>query len=521
MDNKRSVKIISGIIIGVFLLVLLLSIFLNFPEDKFIFSFSDKMGLWKVSAGTMIQQKDGYVKLTKGPGDFFVVMPQINLNADYFDVCILEMELPIAYDQASFVFLSPDNAKKEKITLDFDTGKANRLNHLSISVSKHDDWHGIIRDIVLYPATNSDNVSLKSITFVRANPVTKLHAWWNDFTRYFDPLLGAVFGWPSPYFVADWFNPLVLPFILILLFITLLIIISVFIFRLDIRFSNVSIGIFFLILLLAWGMLDVGNNIYYIKAIRRNVSLYWGKDIWEKRSITTGNPEFIRFMKFCDDNIPMDGYIFNYVARDYLGSAEDALGATQFNFNLRTRVESLRLRAAGEMPRPYYVLYRYQEQEFKGKELEQSIADRDFVLQAKETLLQEIILQHYFEDIPYLSFKVKTNEIDPSDVSFLFLADDKRSVIGSGELLGVKNGEAIVRVIPQAFYRKSHIFFEIENRGKKPVYVGGSRSVTYKYGKCYFKGEKVKGDLAFRVDYDVKNLLLYKKLNEYAYILTK
>jgi len=47
-------------------------------------------------------------------------------------------------------------------------------------------------------------VSLKSIQFVRGNLDSKLRAWWSDFTRYFDPTLGASFGWSSPYFIKGW-----------------------------------------------------------------------------------------------------------------------------------------------------------------------------------------------------------------------------------------------------------------------------------------------------------------------------
>ncbi len=521
MGKERKFKKYNGLIASVFLLVIACGIFLNLPEDKKNFSFSDNLGLWQASAGTIIQLKAGSVQLTKGPRDIYVVIPQINLSADLYDVCILEMELPIAYDQGSFIFLSPYNIKTEKETLDFDTGTANHLNHLYINFSKHDDWHGNIRDIILYPSTNSEIVSLKSITFVRANLATKIRAWWNDFTRYSDPTLGAVFGWPSAFFIKNWFNPLVMPFFWVLLTVTLLCLASVSILRLDIRISKITIGIFFLILSIAWGFLDLGNNIYCIKAIKRNASLYWGKSSVEKRGIVTGNPEFIRFMKFCDESIPVDGRILNYVARDNTGSPDDALGGTQFNFNLRTRVESLRMRANGEIPKTYYVFYRFQQKEIKGIDGEQNVMNYHFALQAKDKLLQQVSLQHDLEDISDVSFKINNEEIDPKDISVIVLADDKKTIIGSSEFLGVQNGEMIVRVIPLTPYRRSSVFLVIENRGEKPIHIGGSRSDTYRDGKCYFRGEEIKGDLAFRLYYEVKNLVLFKKYNDYAYILTK
>jgi len=521
MGKERKFKKYIGLIVSVFLLVIVCGIFLNLPEDKNIFSFSDNPGLWQASAGTIIQHKAGSVQLTRGPRDIYVVIPQINLNADFYDVCILEMELPIAYDQGSFIFLSPHNIKTEKETLDFDTGTANHLNRLYINFSKHDDWHGIIRDIILYPSTNSENVSLRSITFVRANLATKIRAWWNDYIRYSDPTLGAVFGWPSPFFIINWFNPLVMPFLWVLLAVTLLSLASVSILRLDIRISKITISIFFLVLFFAWGFLDLGNNIYYIKAIKRNASLYWGKSSLEKRGIVTGNAEFIRFMKFCDESIPMDGRILNYVARDNTGSPDDALGGTQFNFNLKPRVESLRMRANGEIPKPYYVFYRSQRKEIKGIDGEQNVVNYHFALQAKDKLLQQVSLQHDLEDISELSFRINNEEIDPKDISVMVLADDKKTIIGLSEFLGMQNGEMIVRVNPLTPYRRSSVFLEIENRGDKPIYAGGSRSDTYRDGKCYFRGEEIKRDLAFRVYYDVKNLVLFKKYNDYAYILTK
>jgi hypothetical protein len=319
----------------------------------------------------------------------------------------------------------------------------------------------------------------------------------------------------------NWFNPLVMPFFWVLLTITLLSLASVSILRLDIRISKITISVFFLVLFIAWGFLDLGNNIYYIKAIRRNASLYWGKSSLEKRGIVTGNPEFIRFMKFCDESIPMDGRILNYVARDNTGSPGDALGGTQFNFNLHPRVESLKIRANGEIPKTYYVFYRFQQKEFKGIDGEQNVVNHHFALQTKDKLLQEVSLQHDLEDIPEVSFKINNEEIDPKDISVLVLADDKKTIIGSSEFIGMQNGEMIVRVIPLTPYRRSSVFLEIENRGEKPIYAGGSSSDTYREGKCYLRGEEIKGDLAFRVYYDVKNLVLFKKYNDYAYILTK
>ena len=520
MNPHYSVKVKIGI--AFILLVLVYLMLLNLPEDKAVFSFSNNLRPCFASEGTKIgNPREGYVQLTRGTGEFYVVIPQINLNADLYDTCVIEMESPVAYDQGSLLFLSPHNAKKEKTTLDFDTGKANHMNRLWINVRKHHDWHGVIRDVIFFPSTNSQSVNLKSIMFVRGNLATRLRAWWGDFTCYSDPLLGAVFGWPSPYFISDWFNPLVLPFFWILLLVAVILVICVYLFRLDVQFSRIPVGIFSCALFVAWAMLDLSNNVYYFKAMRRNANLYWGQSMEKKKGIVTGNQDFIGFMKFCDDSLPMDGQIFNYVSRDYSGSAEDALGATQVNFNLRTRVESLKMRAAGAIPKPFYVFYRYQSRDIKGIELEQGTVNRHFVLKTGDSVVQQIGIQHYLEDITQIAFKIENTEINPEEISVVVLADDGTSVIAMGEFLGTKNGEGLVSISSHIPYRKSTVFIRVENRGEKPIYIEGSQRDSYREGKCFFNGQEIEGDLAFRVDYDVKHLVLFRKYNDHAYIFTK
>ena len=519
MANTKKIIVISCFAVGTF--VLTFFVLLNLPEENITLNFANDRGSWQAPAGTGIHTEDGSVQVRKGPRGFFVAIPQINLNADLYDTCILEMKLPVAFDTGSLFFLSASNARRDRVSLDFDTGKAGHFNRLWINVSKHDDWRGIIRDIILMPATNSEIVSLKSIQFVRGNPVSKLRAWWNDFTRYFDPNLGASFGWSSPYFIKGWFNSLLLPFFWIVLALSLLISAGVSTFRLDKRISKFALGISIFVLIVAWGLLELQNNIYYLKSIRRNVSLYWGKSVLEKKGVATGSPDFIRFMNFCDEYIPLDGFIHNYGYRDNLGSPEDALAATQFNFNLRPRVEGLKIIAAGRIPKPYYVFYHTQQKDIKGTDVEQNIMNRHFLLPPGEKLVQEIILHQYFEDISQLNFQIKGEVTDQRNISVSVFADDRKSLIGSGELLALKNGEVLVGIAPLADYRKSTVYIEVENRGENTFAVVGADSDTYRDGKFYFRGKEIEGDLAFRVHYEVKNLTLYKKYNEYAYILTK
>ncbi len=147
--------------------------------------------------------------------------------------------------------------------------------------------------------------------------------------------------------------------------------------------------------------------------------------------------------------------------------------------------------------------------------------NRHFLLPPGEKLVQEIILHQYFEDVSQLSFQINGEVTDPKDISVSVFADDRKSLIGSGELLALKNGEMLVGIAPLADYRKSTVYIEVENRGENTFSVAGSDADTYRDGKFYFRGKEIEGDLAFRVHYEVKNLTLYKKYNEYAYILTK
>jgi hypothetical protein len=106
-----------------------------------------------------------------------------------------------------------------------------------------------------------------------------------------------------------------------------------------------------------WGILDLRNNIYYFKAICRNANLYWGKSLFLKRQDVTGDPEFIKFMKFCDDSLPLDGYIYNCVSEVMQNTPYNYLASTQVNFNLQPRPNNYRQYLKGK-DEPYYIFYK-------------------------------------------------------------------------------------------------------------------------------------------------------------------
>jgi len=282
-EKRRDTKIWA--MGGVLLIIALVAsgILLNSPEDEIVFDYSKRL-------------------------DNLFVVPLNNLDADWYDVCELEMATPVAYDQGRMLFLSPYNRDFNfNFRYDFDTGRANRNNRIWIDLKKHSAWQGSIRGILIVPAANADTVTLKKIRFVHGNLWTEIKAWWGGFTYYYDPLLGTCFAMASPFFIKGSYNALFVP----LLWVAFILagVLALF----DKRIAKIAIGAFFLLAFLIWGMLDLRYHVYYLKAMRRDANLYWGKSLHEKRKIVTGDPEFIDFMKFCDEAIPLNGKIINGV----------------------------------------------------------------------------------------------------------------------------------------------------------------------------------------------------------------
>jgi hypothetical protein len=385
IDNQRikktwiSKKILPLSVIGGTLLVLAMIFMMNMPEKEIILNFSKDMESWQTSAGTKVRLGDDSVQLTRGREDFFINIPNLYLDADWYDVCVVEMKLPIASDQGHLLFLSPYNQKYNfNFRFDFDGGKANRQNKIWINLRKHGAWQGIIPGVLIIPATNSGSASLKSIKFIQSKPFTKLRAWWSDFSYYYDPKLGTCFAMASPFFIKTSFNLLFMPFLWGLLALTIIISSGVMFFHMDERISKVAIAIFFLVLIVLWGLLDLRNNIYYLKAIRRDASLYWGKSLQVKKGIVTGSPDFINFMKFCDEAIPLDGQIFNFVSSDIPGTPRQALSDTQFYFNLRPRIN---FESTKRVPKPFYVVYGSQKkEELRGLKLFKKYHENAYIL---------------------------------------------------------------------------------------------------------------------------------------------
>ncbi|MBU0613837.1 hypothetical protein KJ766_00950 [Patescibacteria group bacterium] len=344
--TKHWKKLALGFIVF-FFAALGLAVFL--PQKEFVIDFSKENIYYQVSPGTTAKHQDQTLLLTKGPGDLYVATSGFYLNADQYDVCIVEMKPDVAYDEGRLFFLSPFNKNYElNFSQVFDSGKANRFNQIWINLDKHGAWKGTMRGILLLPSVKSKTIYLKRLRFIQANPTSKIHAVLSDFTRYYDPKLGSCFAMATPIFFNRYFNPLFIPLLWILLAITASVFLVTSFFKLDSRIGKISIIIFFGVFLVLWGLLDMRNNIYYLKAIGRNANLYWGKTLLEKRGIVVGDPEFINFMKFCDENIPLDGKIVNCVPKNLPGTPYQYLHATQVTYNLQTRLGKI----------PYYILYK-------------------------------------------------------------------------------------------------------------------------------------------------------------------
>lgn len=513
-------KILPFILFCGLILILIIIFIMNIPEEEISIDFSKNLDRWKIAPGTKVQIQKDSIELTKEGMDFFVVVPNVRIDADYYNVCILEIKQPVAFGQGRLFFLSPYNRQYDfNFRFDFDSGKANRFNKILIDLRKHAAWHGFIREILIAPPVDSKTVHLKSIRFVHANPWTTLRALWSDFTLYSDPLLGTCFAMASPLFLGKNFNSRFIPILWGILLISGLILGGTTVFRLDSKSKKIIIAIFFLVFLLLWILLDLRNTVHYLKAIKRDTSLYWGKPLEIKRGIVTGDPEFVDFINFCDKNIPLTGKIFNFVPNDLPGTPRDYLSTTQVGFILRPRFYSY-ARFSKEIPKPYYIFYKSKVSEIKGVDQQQSVIDSYFLLPGKQKIHQGIVLERYLEDISNLRVKVGP-EIDKENISVSFLDKTKKTKICEGILTQLTSEEAIFKIIPKVPYTQNRAFIEIENKGNAPIKIAVSNSDKYRNGELFIGNKKYTGDLTFWLDYHVKNLKIFKKFNEHAFILTK
>lgn len=303
-NKKVSVKHVerpSGLKIGLafagMAALIALVIMMSLPEKKLVFNFVENMGMWQLSEGSTYRQVDDSIQLIKGGNQLYVVIPQLVIDADYYDVCVIEGAWPVAYDQGHLLFISPFNRHFDyNFRHDFDTGPADKVNRHYINLRDHPAWQSLIRAILILPGKDARRVTLKRISFIKANPWTKIKAWWSDFTRYSDPLLGSCFAMATPILMGRPFNPLIVPALWGMLVIFGLISSGVYWLKADRRITKIALIIFLAAVIFAWGLLEIKNDVYYLEAITRDIGLYWGKSIQEKRGIVVGDPEFIRFM---------------------------------------------------------------------------------------------------------------------------------------------------------------------------------------------------------------------------------
>ncbi len=522
MNKIRSKRKISRLaLIGGLLLIVAAAIFLGASEEKIDFVFSENPGLWQVSGGTAVRKEGDSIQLTGEEGAFYIAIPNMNLDADWYDVCLLEMKLPVAYDRADLFFLSPYNRRFDRrFTLTFDTGRANRFNRLWVDLKKHGAWQGIVHGVLIIPGTNSKTADLRRISFIHANLKTKILAWWSDFIRYYDPLLGTCFAMASPYFIKGSYNSLWVPFLWGILGLVIIVLIGSSIFALDERIRRNAVAVFFLILILAWGLLDLRNNVYYLKAMRRDINLYWGKTLQEKREIATGSPEFIKFLKFCDESIPLDGKIFNFVPREIPGTPVGYLSEVQLFLSLRPRYNEYF--KFSSTPRHYYIFYDTNRDEVKEVFSKQDQVFGSVFLNKDEEMYQEISLWKNASDISQISFKIKTDKLDKESLSVSILSEDGRTLLGKGEFTELKGEDAVFSVTPIASYGKRKLArLRIVNTGERPIEIAVAYSCLYPDGRLVVHGKDVNWVLAFRVYYNAVGFKVFKKYSERAFILTE
>ncbi|MFA4858802.1 MAG: hypothetical protein WC901_01195 [Candidatus Margulisiibacteriota bacterium] len=328
------------------------------PEEEKVFDFSRPDFRWEVSAGTKILNSAAGITFSKGGPQLYVVIPGNYVDADNFDVCDIELATPIAYEDIQLLFVSPYNPEfKLENGVNFDSGPARRFNHDWLNLRHHPAWQGAVTGILLLPSDKIQSFSLKKIRFVRANLWHRCLAVWRDFTRFYDPKLGTCFSMASPLFINSSFNGFFVPFLWILTASVLLVAIVDFAFKLDPRVRTFAWVVFLVLAGSVWGLLDLRNNQFYLKGMGRDINLYWGKSLSEKRGIVVGDPEFVRFMEFCDQNIPLDANVINGVPVNLPGTPANYLSATQVGYILRPRLAA-GLKAAAPDEKTYYIFYK-------------------------------------------------------------------------------------------------------------------------------------------------------------------
>jgi len=498
-------KIVLALAVPAILIALV--VMMSLPEESIDFNFTENMGMWQLSHGSKFRQVGNSLELIKGQGDLYLIIPQMNIDADYYDVCVLEGSWPIAYDHGRLMFISPFNKQFNfNFRYDFDTGRAGKNNKQYLDLQSHGAWQGIVKAVLILPATNAQQVFLKSVRFIHANPWTKARAWWSAFTRYSDPLLGTCFAMATPILIGKPFNHFFVPLFWFLLVICGVIVLGVCLLKADRRISNAVIVLFMVVFIFAWGLLDLRNNVYYLKAISRNISLYWGKPMQEKRGIVVGDPEFIDFMKFCDDHIPIQARIYSQIPDELPGTPASYLSRVQYWANQRPRFNE-------GSAQSYFVFYKPQWTDWQVCQ-EQASVNEQLKIDPGEYVLQELSLWRPARYLTQINLW-----LEQGNVEVALLGADQKSVVGLAEYVSQADKEAIFRFFPRADIEAR--FLQIKNKGKTPITIGTVYGNQYYEGCLKQAGKDLYSDLTFRLIYDPKGLKLFKRFKADAYILTE
>jgi hypothetical protein len=510
------------IIIAAILFVLLSSTFIFSAEEKVTIEFVKNPGLWKAAQGTEIRSEGGSLKIIRGSGEGFIVLPMLNLDADWYDVCVIKEKSPIAYDQGRLFFISPYNQRYDfNFSFGYDTGCAEHENIISINLKNHPAWQGIIKEVLFIPAASAKAVNISSIEFIHSNLWTKLRAWWSDFTYYSDPRLGTCFSMGTPVFFGNGFNNIIAPFLLALFLLSALILLVLRMTKTNDVWVKTIIIAFFMMFLFFWALLDLRNNAFQLKTMMRDANLYWGKSLQEKRGIVIGDPEFARFMQYCDDSIPYDGRIFNFVSYNTPGAPRAYLATVQFYYLLRP-MNSYLYYASKEDPRPYYIFYLSDLKALTQIKQEQEVVNYYLPLPAKGWGEQRFPLWRDSGFIQQVALRIKPNTTGWEQLAIHMIDPGSGKIIAEGRFERLVEDRAIYNIRAQSAakrYRK--LILKIENRSDKPVEIAAAFNNELAEGGAQIGGKSISGDLAFQVLYDLKGIKLFKNYNENSFILTE
>lgn len=347
------------LITAAFLILSAIFIFLLFyPQEEVRFNFSGDPFMWNVSAGASAEAVMGSLKVYRNQSDYcYMIIPNVNINANEYDLCEIKLSLPIAFEQGELFFISPYNRNfDQKFMLPYYTGPAGSFNRAYVDLKRHPAWQGYIPAVLILFPMQAESCAIKEIKFVRSNWNAKISAIWSDFTHYYDPKLGTCFGMASPVFLDSTYQSFSAPILWGLLCICLIALFCINVFKMNHAFRVGGIIVFTVIFFVFAGILDLRNNVYYIRSIQRNLNLYAGKSADEKRGTVIGDMKFVQFMRFCDEKVPPDAKIVNRVAKETPFAPVDYLAATQVSYLLRPRTGNLPGFAAVS-PEAYYIYY--------------------------------------------------------------------------------------------------------------------------------------------------------------------